>query len=132
MQPFHGLLMPSDIPEDLREFVTQQIDSIAQLEALLLLRDHAPEEWSSDRVAARLYVAEDETARLLADLHQKGFLNQSDNRFSFSCRTPELETMVTRVAQLYRQKLIPVTNLIHSKQKRIQQFADAFRLRKEG
>ena len=124
--------MPSDIPDDLREFITQQIDSIAQLEALLLLRDNAPDAWSSDRIAARLYVDEGESARLLNDLHQKGFLNQSDAGFYFSCRTPELETMVTRLAQLYRQMLIPVTNLIHSKQKRIQQFADAFRLRKES
>lgn len=124
--------MPSDdIPADLRDFIVQQIDSIAQLEALLLLRDASRQTWTGERIAARLYIDAGESARLLADLHHKGFLNRSEAEYNFACRTPELEEMVTRLAQLYRQKLIPVTNLIHTKQKRIQQFADAFRLRKE-
>jgi hypothetical protein len=43
----------------------------------------------------------------------------------------ELADIVDRVAALYAQYLIPVTNLIHAKpHSRVQEFADAFRLRK--
>jgi hypothetical protein len=126
--------MPDEIPDDLRDFIVQQIDSIAQLEALLLLRDTPHESWDSNRIAARLYINEGESARILGSLHQNGFLKLSadGNSYSYACGTEELGAMVTRLAQFYRRKLIPVTNLIHSKQKRIQQFADAFRLRKES
>ena len=34
------------IPEDIQAFLLKRIDSIAQLEALLLLRDHPECEWS--------------------------------------------------------------------------------------
>lgn len=124
--------MPDEIPDDLRDFIVQQIDNIAQLEALLLLRDNPDESWDSNRIATRLYINEGESARILSSLNQHGFLKLSDDGYRYACRQAELETMVTRLAEFYRQKLIPVTNLIHSKQKRIQQFADAFRLRKEN
>ena len=125
--------MPGDeIPDDLRNFIVQQIDTIAHLEALLLLRDNPEEGWSSESIARRLYIGEDESSRVLNDLSQKGFLTLSSTGYRFACGTPELGGIVERLAQLYRQKLIPVTNLIHSKQNRIQQFADAFRLRKES
>ena len=40
--------------------------------------------------------------------------------------------MLERLAEIYAKHLVPVTNLIHSKPKpRIQEFADAFRLRKD-
>ncbi len=69
---------------------------------------------------------------MLDNLAQNGFLSVSDAGYRFACATTELDGIVTRLAELYRQKLIPVTNLIHSKQNRIQQFADAFKLRKDG
>ena len=40
--------------------------------------------------------------------------------------------MVGQVADLYSRYLVPVTNLIHTKKtSRIQEFADAFRIRKD-
>jgi len=40
--------------------------------------------------------------------------------------------MLERTAEAYAKHLVPVTNLIHSKPKpRIQEFADAFRFRKD-
>jgi hypothetical protein len=43
-----------------------------------------------------------------------------------------LAEMVDHVATLYAKYLIPVTHLIHTKPRtRVQEFADAFKLRKE-
>jgi hypothetical protein len=39
--------------------------------------------------------------------------------------------MIARLADVYARHLIPVTNLIHSKPRRIREFADAFKLRKD-
>ena len=59
------------IPNDIRQFILANIDSIAQLEALLLLRANTQEEWSVAAVAKRLYITEQETAPLLAGLCER-------------------------------------------------------------
>jgi hypothetical protein len=44
------------IPGDVKAFLLRHIDSIAQLEALLLLRANAELTWSADTLAKRLYI----------------------------------------------------------------------------
>ena len=39
--------------------------------------------------------------------------------------------MVDRTAETYRRQLIAVTNMIHAKPRRIRQFADAFKFKKD-
>jgi hypothetical protein len=39
--------------------------------------------------------------------------------------------MIDRLAESYAKQLIPITNLIHGKPRRIRQFADAFKFRKD-
>jgi DNA-binding MarR family transcriptional regulator len=62
------------IPGDLREFILGHIDSIAQLEALLLLRRNPSTTWNPSCVAERLYVTEGEATDLLTRLNDDGFL----------------------------------------------------------
>ena len=124
--------MPSDdIPDDLRNFIVTHINTIAHLEALLLLRGHRQEDWTSKACAQRLYIPEGHAAQVLHALNESGFLAVSEGRYRFHCRNEELEQIVLRFADLHRQKLIAVTNLIHTNQNRIRQFADAFKLRGE-
>jgi hypothetical protein len=120
------------IPEDVRDFVNKNIDSIAHLEALLLLRGEAHERWTADSAARRLYISQKETASVLSRLCQLGLLANEDQVFRYSCKDPVLERMVARLAELYARHLIPVTNLIHAKPSKIRAFADAFKLRKDS
>jgi hypothetical protein len=39
--------------------------------------------------------------------------------------------MVDRLADAYARHLIPVTNLIHGKPRRLREFSDAFKIRKD-
>ena len=73
-----GLMAPYVIPEDVRRFLLRWIDSVVQLEALLLLRDNAGSEWSLPSVAARLYLEPEEVAPLLTRLCADGFLVVTD------------------------------------------------------
>jgi hypothetical protein len=124
------------IPGDVKAFLLRYIDSIAQLEALLLLRAHAELTWSADTLAKRLYIPMQETAEILARLCTDGFLVGQGSEplvYQYHCTSREQAPMVDRVAELYTRYLIPVTHLIHAKPRtRVQAFADAFRLRKEG
>jgi hypothetical protein len=119
------------IPEDIRDFILRHIDSIAQLEALLLLRANRDESWEVSRVAARLYTSEEEIRDVLVQLCADRLLTCKEDIFQFEC-SPESGAIVDRLADVYRQHLIPVTNLIHTKPRRIREFANAFKFRKDS
>jgi hypothetical protein len=123
------------ISPGVREFLTRYIDSIAQLEALLLLRDHAGSEWSALDVARRLYVSEQQISGILSRLAEDRLIEWSDKaagRVVYRPGSGALAEAVDGVAEAYRRHLVPITNLVHGKvQTRVQKFADAFRLRKE-
>jgi protein tyrosine phosphatase (PTP) superfamily phosphohydrolase (DUF442 family) len=124
------------IPADVRTFLLQHIDSIAQLEALLLLRSAPTCLWSAETVAKRLYISTQEAAMVLERLAEESFVTMSQdvpNTYQYQPASDELAHMVDRIAVLYAQYLIPVTNLIHAKPRnRVQEFADAFKLRKRS
>ena len=119
------------IPGDLREFILRHIDSIGQLEALLLLRAHPNVDWDVKQVAARLYVREAEVGEILARLCADGFLTCHEDVYRYACDSADRQEMVDRLAAAYSRHLIPVTNMIHAKPRRIREFADAFRFRKD-
>lgn len=123
------------IPEDVARFVNEKIDSVAQLEALLLLRGNKEKEWSAEALAARLYVSPEQTAHLLHGLNAQGFVAVAFDAppvYRYEPASVELDQMLGRVGEFYAKHLVPITNLIHSKPKpRIQEFAEAFRFRKD-
>src|SRR5262249_370374 len=119
------------IPDDLRDFILRHIDSITQLEALILLRARADADWDAKRTAARLYAGEQEVAEALARLCADGLLACNEQLYRYHCPTDDLRRMVDRLADAYAHHLIPVTNMIHAKPRRIREFADAFKFRKD-
>ena len=123
--------MQDPIPADIQDFVLRHIDSIAHMEALLMLRRDEAQAWAPEAVAARLYIAPADAAAVLERLAALGLLRKEVEGFRYGCAAPEAHEMVDRLASLYASHLIPITNLIHAKREnRIQQFADAFKLRK--
>lgn len=124
------------IPEAVKRLILDKIDSVAEMESLLLLRSEPDHDWKAPEVGARIYVSESEAVRLLETLSIRGFLTH-DQKGSFRYRpeTEELRNTVDVLDVTYRTRLIPVTKLIHSKNKAgssLQKFADAFRLRRDS
>ena len=119
------------IPADVQDFIIRRIDSVTQLEALLLLRRHPDETWDLQATARRLYTTEQEVAEVLALLCNDGLLSVRDGIYRYDCATPQERDRVDQLADIYARQLIQVTNMIHAKPRRIRQFADAFRLRKD-
>jgi hypothetical protein len=123
-------MVSETIPDDVREFVQTHVDSIAQLEALLLLRRESSAPWDATTVAKRLYIPDHDAAEVLRELLVRGFLRSDGKTFQYRCPA-EVDTLVGNVADVYARQLIPVTHLIHNKSSRIREFANAFKLRKE-
>jgi Mn-dependent DtxR family transcriptional regulator len=129
--------MSREIPDDVRRFILASVPSVPYLEAILLLRTDPDMAWDVRRIAARLYVAEREAAEVLTALAAAGIARGEDHDgaalFRYAPNTDKLRERLDALAQAYSTNLVGVTHLIHSRtDKRAQQFADAFRLRKGG
>jgi hypothetical protein len=125
--------MRRPISDDVRRFVLASVVSVPFLEALLLLRAHPAGCWSSAELARRLYVAPALGEELLAQLADAGFAAPGEPERTW-CWNPAsgLAPIVAELAQVYAENVVGVTELIHSRQdRRAQQFADAFRLRRK-
>jgi predicted transcriptional regulator len=121
------------IPENIKQFIIQYIDSIAQLETLLLLRNEPEIAWDIQTISTRLYLSKPETEVLVTTLYNRGFITKSDNKkslYAYQPNSDEIKNKIDQILSLYTKHMMPITNIIHSKQNnRIQQFADAFRIR---
>jgi hypothetical protein len=124
------------LPEDLRRFVLTSIPSVPFLEALLLMRADPAHAWSRDSLARRLYVREKAAEGLLDDLCRAGMaalLPDSGGAYCYRPREDGLRERIDRLADLYATHLVEVTHLIHSSlDRKAQQFADAFKWRKDS
>jgi hypothetical protein len=123
------------IPQSVCLFIEKNIDSIAELEALLLIQRDPRKDWAPELLAERLYISLEKTEEAMSRLHSIGLIGVKKGNpvtYRYEPSSPELEQVVGEIVDAYSKYLIPVTNLIHSKpQSRVQQFADAFRLRKK-
>lgn len=106
-----------EIPADVRSFVLSNIPSIPHMEALMLLRQAAPECWSASALARRLYVSEQSAAAVLADLSCTGLLrcDAAAGTFCYSHSPDGPAMVVDKLSALYASHLVEVTGLIHSK-----------------
>jgi hypothetical protein len=120
-----------EVPERAQRLILEAIDSVAELEALLLLRETPGQKWTVDAAASRLYVSSAVAADALGALARRGFLEETPEGFLYSPSSPALAEHVAELAAAYSVSLIAVTHLIHSKpSSSVQDFARAFRFRK--
>lgn len=127
-------MTPSELPADLRRFILTSIPSVPYLEAVLLLRADPAQAWSPSQLARRLYVPEQAGTELVASLRASGIATAAEPPDCIRyAPAAELADLIDRLAAAYTQDLVAVTRLIHSRiDRRAQQFADAFRFRKES
>src|SRR5262249_24084494 len=102
------------VPDEIREFILNNIASVAQIEALLLIWSNPDKRWSVSKVAARIYAGEAETAKALEALCASALLVRKDDAFGLSTSEENVE-MIGRLKEAYARHLIPVTDVIHGK-----------------
>jgi hypothetical protein len=123
------------IPEAVRRLLAERIDSIAQLELLLLLHRSAPEPWDAQRVAAELRLEPAWAEGELAELCRRGLCAEASAdapSYRFHPASSELEKAVATLAACYGDRRVTIIGLIYGRPNDpIRQFADAFRIRRE-
>lgn len=127
--------MPREpIPEDLRRFILTSVPSVPFVEALLIFREAQDTPVTIDLLARRLYMGEKGAAEIVGQLRSSRLIEPVEGAGGHRyAPAAELNDMIERLAHFYRTQLVDVTDLIHSKTGRMaQQFADAFKLRRDS
>jgi hypothetical protein len=127
--------MATDFPAEIEQFIGQNIESLAQLELLLLLRQDSGRSWSCFDLARQMYITPDVCSGIIADLERRGFVLRDaadSGLIRYRSGGAEVDALIDQLAALYHQRRVAVITLIYSKpMKKVQTFADAFRLRRE-
>lgn len=124
--------MPENaIPPDVYTFILAHIDSVGAIEALLLLRRNPSQAWTPSSVGQRLYISEIAAQEILIQLHGDGLIQSDGSAFQYRPLEPVREDLLQRLTDTYQNQLVAVTQVIHAKPRRIREFANAFKLRKD-
>jgi hypothetical protein len=120
------------VPADVRAFLAQHVDSVEQLEILLLLHQHPDMDWTPEETAARLYGNPESAARRLARLRDTRLLTGTAPpaaSYRYDPVSAEMRDAVARLAETYRERRVAVITLIASRpMDNVRAFSEAFRI----
>ena len=123
-----------DIPDAVQRLILEKLDSISQLEMLLLLHRDPERGWTADQIGTELRIDPGWAAEQLAVLESRGLVAPLGEASSYHFRpgTPEAESAVKALATCYADRRVAIIALLYSRPiDRIRVLADAFRVRRE-
>lgn len=124
------------IAQEVSLFLADHIDSVLELELLLLLRSESARTWTAAELANELKIDPAFAAAQLEKFHHRKFLartDQADGAYRYAPASPELDAAVASVAATYATHRVSMIALIFSKPtSTLKSFADAFRIRKDN
>jgi len=117
------------------QFIIEQVPSVPHLEALLLIWNNRPRQWSVDEMARYLYVPNDAASRILDELAGRDLIvraGETGQFYAYNSDSPERDELLRNVDATYRRELVRVSGMIHSKASAaVRDFARAFRFKKD-
>jgi hypothetical protein len=123
------------VPTHVRQFLSEHIHSVIQLEALLFLRGAKERSWSATELGRELRIEPIGAAAQLAGLCASTLLicdEGPEPRYQYKPPTAQLDEAVEGLAQAYGERPVAIITLIYSKPlDPIRGFADAFLFRKK-
>lgn len=122
-----------DLPQDIRQFLDACIDSIEQLQVLLLLNSNPDRSWSTTEIATELRSVDTAIEKRMADLYQRNILERKvelHDRHQFTPSSDRMRELVQGLAHQNQVRPYQVIDAIYSgPSKSIRDFADAFKVR---
>jgi predicted transcriptional regulator len=118
--------------KEVDEFILDQIDTVPHLEALLLLWNSRPKQWTVEEMADALYVPSGVARNILQGLTRRGLLARQGASDLYGYESGKRDGLIQAVDAAYRRNLIRISRMIHSKAAPgIREFAQAFRFTKD-
>jgi hypothetical protein len=121
--------------DEIYAFISEKIDTVPHLEALLQLWNTRPRVWTESEIAARLFIDVDLAHLIMADLTRLKLVTLHDapaGSYSYA-DSREHDCLVAAVESAYRKDLIRVSTAIHFKaMSGAHEFARAFYFSPKG
>jgi hypothetical protein len=128
LQDLDGCVIEDSPRTDIDRFILDRIDSIPQLEALVLLFQQLSASWSVERVARRLWIHAEDARSILQGLTRHQLVTQIGGDGE-QCRyqaNPDYDRLIQAVAESYRTDTVRISRMIHSKPSSIRYFMRPF------
>jgi hypothetical protein len=125
---------PPHLPPDVVELLSERLESIAQLEVLLLLQRTAPQAWDAQHLSEELRIEPAGAEDQLRTLVEQGLVVPLPGSalYRFEPQTNDLAKAVEALAACYADRRVSVVAQLYSKPtRRIHSFADAFVIRRD-
>jgi DNA-binding MarR family transcriptional regulator len=122
------------LSKEVDQFILQEMDTVPHLEALLLLWNSRPKEWTAEEMAHALYVAPATAHAILQRLARRGLIvNREDpESYHYESVSAKRDRLIEAVEAAYRRDLVRISRMIHAAAgPAIRDFAEAFRFKKE-
>ncbi|HKS55243.1 MAG TPA: hypothetical protein VJS12_08160 [Steroidobacteraceae bacterium] len=124
-----------EIPARVLQFLAERIDSVPQLEALLLLWESPQRLWTEEDLAARVYVERPVAAAILQALLRQQLVTLEAGPAPAYRYNPQWDAsgeVMPEVAAAYRRHLVQLATFIHSRASTaVREFARAFDFKKD-
>lgn len=121
------------VPAEVRRFIAAEIESVGQLEVLLLLRGAPDKTWTADEVERALVMQAGSATGWLEQMAGGAFVaRQAARSYRYAPASAEVEQTIDRLAESYAKYRVAVIGLIFSKPSEgVTRFSDAFRIRRK-
>jgi hypothetical protein len=127
-----------EIPPDVVRLIADHLESVVQVEVLLLLVANPAKRFGAAEIGRELRVDPHWAGSQLAELAGRGMLEGNadpDPLYRYAPRSAELGRAIDGLARAYADRRVSVIGMIYSKPAKpkdpISTFADAFKLRKD-
>jgi hypothetical protein len=119
------------VPAEVRRFIAAEIESVGQLEVLLLLRGAPDKSWTPDEVARALVMQLASATDWLDQVAGGKLVTKSAEGYRYTPPSRETERTVDGLAESYAKYRVAVISLIFSKPSEgVTRFSEAFRIRR--
>jgi hypothetical protein len=121
----------SEIPKPVRQLIARHIDSVQQVEVLVLLRRDPEQAWTAETISRELRIAGASCAEWLDRFATAGLV-KSDHLGYRDAPNGRHAAAVAELIDLYGRRRTSLIEAIYSRPSdSIQSFSDAFRLRRD-
>lgn len=115
-------------PSDVESFIAYCIDSVEQVEVLLLLSATRDRSWTMDEISAHLRSSVRSVGLRLGSLVAHGLVKRDGMAFQYAATEAD-DRLVQRLAQVYEERRTAVIDKIFKLGDPMRSFANAFRLK---
>jgi hypothetical protein len=119
------------VPTQVRHFIAAEIESVGQLEVLLLLRGASDKTWTGEEVARALVMRPASATSWLDQIAGSGLITANAGGYRYAPPSADAERTIDLLAESYAKYRVAVISLIFSKPSEgVTRFPEAFRIRR--